>query len=70
MTPPHRTPSPFLVLHMTPLGHTPSPEAINTHYQYPLPQISAILCSLSCFIQVARVTVNKHIQVKLTKKAT
>ena len=42
-------------------AHTPSPEAIVPIYLHPLPQTNAILYSLSCFLQVARVTmrVNK-----------
>ena len=44
-------------------AHTPFPYAITPIRLHPLPQTNALLCSLSCFPQMARVTVrvNKHI---------
>ena len=68
---PHKTPSPFIVVHMKPLRDTPSTEAISPNKQYTLPQANAILCSFSCLLHVPRVPVktNKHIQPKLMKEA-
>ena len=50
-------------------AHIPSPEAVVPIHLHPLPQTNDILCSFSCFLQVARATtrVNKHIQAKLIK---
>ena len=44
-------------------AHTLFPYAITPIRLHPLPQTNALLCSLSCFPQMARVTVrvNKHI---------